>query len=101
MCAGGWAEGNISRPNLVEELGKKNFVFNKGLVRQWGGRGCIRFTNENSSNHDPRGGPPHHPLSSWERTSPRFAPTSFNHLLHLFWLNPLPEMTLRYSLKRF
>src|SRR5437016_10214958 len=77
MCAVGWAEGNISRPNLVEELEKKNFVFNKGLVRQWGGRGCIRFTNENSSNHDPRGGPPHHPLSSWERTSPRFAPTLF------------------------
>src|SRR3954468_3750874 len=40
--------------------------------------------------HDPRGGPPHHPLSSWERTSPRFAPTSFFIIPHTntvaFWV---------------
>src|SRR4051794_20917422 len=64
--------GSNSRRKVSYESGRS-----EALVEAWGGRGCIRFTNKNSINHDPRGGPPHHPLSSWERTSPRFAPTSF------------------------
>src|SRR6266568_904524 len=71
-------ENGRSGTRAWHELGKIGNLLTRAK-KAWGGRGSIRFNQK--TNHDPRGGPPHHPLSSWERTSPRFAPTLFLYIV--------------------